>query len=266
MTRSINGLHLIFFYVSRLKWQVVITLILTGAVGACMYCPVLSGINIEELDRATFVAALTAVATIIALFCSLSIAWILFASQQYRTERLAAYDTMKACLRETQHWLLDQKQTPERLTCLQLALAIDKFDLDDLPQVGLHDTPEYTDYARVLSGLDDVKDQTLRDFLLMSSVHFGYVEHLLNRIGVSAIGQIIAKNFIDALKKGIGIVIIAVLVLIASMGWYNAVTKPWFILATCFCGVFTCLLLVEIWFTLLRHYDDELVFVEEDTA
>jgi hypothetical protein len=173
-----------------------------------------SGADLTALDRSTFITALGTVATLVALFCSLSIAWILFVSQQSKGERLAAYDLMKSRLLEVQRWLLSHPETEDRETCLSLAYELDKLDLSDLPQTNLG--PEYAEYCEALAAGLDSNNTERRIFYLISSTHFSYIESLLNRIGLVSIRQLIPPIYIDTLPKGVALVGLSVLVLTAS--------------------------------------------------
>jgi predicted membrane protein len=90
-----------------------------------------------------------------------------------------------------------------------------------------------------------------------------YIEQLLNRIGMVAIRQIIMKCFIDTLAKGVGIICLSITALIASLVWYTEGTRPAFVLAGAFCGVFSILLFYEFCCDMYREYDEELEFVGE---
>jgi hypothetical protein len=57
---------------------------------------------LAALDRSTFITAVSAVASILALFCSISFAFVLFISQANKAERLAAFDRLKTRLLGTQ--------------------------------------------------------------------------------------------------------------------------------------------------------------------
>lgn len=248
------------YRLTQLKWQIAIASVPVGTTALILLFPQSSRIDLGSLDRSTFITILSAIATILALFCSLSIAWILFVSQQNKSERIAAYDILKSRLFEAQHWLLTQPDNEDRTTCLSLAYELDKLDLSDLPQTDQGE--EYDAYCEsLIDGLDS-GDQARREFFLVSSTHFGYIEHLLNRVGLIAIRQIITKLFIDTLVKGVSLVAVAVVALLVSMLWFNEFVEPSLVLATVFCGVASVLLLLEVWIDLRRHYDEELGFIE----
>lgn len=219
-----------------------------------------TAVDIATLDRSTFITALSAVATLVALFCSLSIAWILFVSQQSKAERLVAYDLMKSRLLEVQRWLLERPATEDRELCLSLAYELDKLELSDLPQIDRG--PEYAAYCTALDeGLaSDTPER--RVFYLISSTHLGYIEGLLNRIGLVSIRQLVTYLFIGTLAKGVALVSLPVAVLIASILWYNEAIKPTFVMAATFIAVGSALLLAEVWVDLRRYYHDDIDFIE----
>ena len=249
---------------TQLKWQLSIALVGVTLLGLCIWFKECSRIDLTSLDRSTFITALSAFASILALFCSLSIAWILFVSQQNKGERVTAYDLLKARLLETQQWLLTEPLSEDREICLGLVFELDKLDLSDMPQTDLGD--EYRAYAKALeSGLDG-ENQLRRQFYLRSIAYFGYIENLISRIGLISIRQIITKMFIDTLAKGVALVSLAVLTLIASCFWYGDSIKPWLVLMASFCGIATVLLLYEVWVDMRRHYDEDLDFIDHSPS
>lgn len=252
------------YRLTQLKWQMAIAAVPVGAAALCLSFPKHSGVDLSSLDRSTFITTLSAVATILALFCSMSITWIPFVSQQNKSERIAAYDTLKLRLLEAQRWLLTQPDNEDRTVCLSLAYELEKLDLSDLPQTDRES--EYAAYCKFLEEGLDSNDQARREFYLISSTHFGYIEHLLNRVGLVAIRQIIAKLFIDTLAKGVGLVAVAVTALIVSTLWFNEFVKAWLVLVTGFCGVASVFLLFEVWIDLQRHYNEEVDFIEHTVS
>ncbi len=252
------------FRLKRLSVQLCICAATGGLVQLAIYYGHWSGADLSSLDRSTFITALSAVATVIALFCSLSIAWILFVSQQAKGERVAAYDLLKSRLLEAQRWLLTQDDSPERDVCLSLVFELDKLDMSDLPQTDRG--PEYATYCKALDeGMDSV-DGKCREFFLVSIIHFGYIENLLNRIGLVSIKQVVSKVFIDTLAKGFWLVGLAVVTLVASMLWYSETVKPTLVIAAGIISVASVMLLLEVWIDIRRNYDDDLDFIEGEDA
>jgi len=194
----------------------------------------------------------------LALFCSILIAFVLFVSQTNRAERFAAYDAFKARLLETHQWLLTQTDSRDRHTCLSLVFELDKLDITDLPQTNYGN--EYRHYTAALkAGLDNQERNAL---LQKSPMYFGYLEHLLTRIGLISIRQILARKFIDTLAKGVGVICIGVATLIAATVWYGALTKPWLVLVAAFCGIASMLLFYEFCLDIYRYYNEELDFID----
>jgi hypothetical protein len=140
-------------------------------------------------------------------------------------------------------WLLSQPHTPDREICLTLVFELDKLNMSDLPQTDWGDA--YRRYAKALeSGLDDERDDR-RVFFLTSVIYFGYIEHLLTRIGLISIRQIITRTFIDTLAKGVGVICIAVATLLTATMWYGEATKQWLVLVGDFCGIASMFLFYE---------------------
>lgn len=245
-----------------LRWQFFISATAAFIVGICLWCTPQNEMSISLIDRGTFITFLTGVASILALFCSISIAFVLFNSQTNRGERIAAYDIFKAKLNETRSWLLSQSYSEDRELCLSLAFELEKCDLADIPQTDRGD--HYREYCQALAeGLKSL-DSHQREFWLISSTHFGYIEHLLNRIGVIAIRQIIAKKFIDTLAKGVAVICISVITLFISAVWYSENVRILLITIGAFCSVAAILLFYEFCVDIYREYDEELEFIERD--
>ncbi|MPS98194.1 MAG: hypothetical protein E2581_06800 [Pseudomonas sp.] len=220
------------------------------------------GVTLNTLDRSTLVSALSTIATVVALFCSLSIAWILYVLQQVRTERLQTYDVMKSKLRDVLTWLHSIPPSNDRDVCLAHAYAIDFLDLSEMPQtVVLEECKEYCEALdKGLASSDSVR----QEFFRASVSHFVYIESLMKRIGLGAVKQVISSIFIKTLAKGIFLVGVSVFALIALLLWYGDYSAPLFVCVSTFVGVGSCLLLIEVWVELRRHYDDELDFVASD--
>ena len=76
------------------RLQAGISLGFTGLIAAVIFSP-LSGLNVSGIDRSTFIAVIGSITTLLALFCTLSLSWILFSYQQIKNQRVAAYDMLK---------------------------------------------------------------------------------------------------------------------------------------------------------------------------
>lgn len=250
------------YRLTYLRWQIPISATAALIVAACLWWAPLTGANVSDVDRATLITLLTGVASMLALFCSISIAFVLFISQSNRAERIAAYDLFKSRLNETRAWLLNQSHSEHREVCLSLAFEFDKHDLADLPQTDWGD--EYRGYCKALAEGLKTKDNAQRTFWLISSTHFGYIEHLLSRIALIAVRQIVAKRFIDTLTKGVGVICISVVTLLTSAAWYSEGAKLAFIAVATFCSVAAILLFYEFCLDMYREYDEELEFVDRD--
>ena len=251
---------------TRLPSQITICGAVSTLAQLAIYYGADSGADISSLDRSTFITALSSVATLVALFCSLSIAWILFVSQQSKSERVTAYDLMKSRLMDTQNWLIGEPTSEQRDICLTLLYEIDKLDLSDLPQRNFGPAyPAYEAYCEALNEGMDSDDQEERTFWFISGNHFVYIESLLSRIGLVSIRQIITRTFIETLAKGVVLVACAAFALMLSMLWYSDSIKPFLVLSTIFVATGTSLLMLEAWVDLRRYYDDDLDFIKSNS-
>lgn len=242
---QISQMYFFFYRIStQLKYQLPLAMLGVATLAICVFTPKLSGVDLKLLDRSTFITATSSIASIIALFCSISIAWILFISQQNKSERITAYDLLKGKVIDAQQWLLSQPLSDGRQICLSLAFELSKLDMSDLPKTDLGD--EYRAYTDALDNVFDSEDEEERIFYLTSMAYFGYIENLLNRIGIISIRQIIFELFIQTLAKGIFLVCLAVLIIVASTFWYSEATKIWLVLGSSFVGLGAVLLFLEV--------------------
>lgn len=251
---------LLYRICTKLKFQGPFAIAVTVLLAVATSHSQLSGVDLTSLDRSTFITYLSAVASILALFCSLSVAWILFIAQQNKSERIATYDLLKARLSQAQQWLLEQPNSEDRELCLSLVYELDKHDMSDLPQTDLG--VEYRAYATALDDAFGGEDSDRYRFYSISAHHFSYIEQLLNRIGLVSIRQIITRFFLDTLAKGIALVVLALLTLIAASMWYSEAIKPWFVLSAALVAIGSAILLIEVAVDIRRHYNEELDFIE----
>lgn len=246
---------------TQFQWQLGLSVFVVALLGVCLWKENVMDVDIATLDRSTYTTVLAAIASILALFCSISFAFVLFISQSNKTERITAFDHFKARLLAAQQWLLSQPDSEDRELCLSLVFELDKLALSDLPQTSYG--PEYQKYTSALEQALDGQDVGRREFFLTSVLYVGYIEQLLSRIGLISIRQIITKRFIDTLAKGVGIICLSIATLIASAIWYADGTRPAFVLVGAFCGVFSIFLFYEFCYDIYREYDEELDFVGE---
>lgn len=245
---------------TRLKYQIPMLIVLGTCLAALLCRANWSGADVTALDRSAYIAFLGAIASVLALFCSISMSWVLFVSQQNRVERIATYDLLKAKISEVQEWLLSQPGSEDRELCLSLVYELDKLEMSDLPQKERGE--EYRAYANALDEALEEEGGPRRRFYQVSVRHFGYIEGLLNRIGMISIRQIITRVFIDTLAKGFSLVGLAVLVLIAASGWYMDQTKVAFVIVGGLLGLASIQLLLEFFVDVNRIYDEELNFID----
>lgn len=241
-------------------WQAVICLAFTGLIAAIILSP-LTGLNVSGIDRPIFIAVIGSIATLLALFCTLSLSWILFSYQQIKNQRVAAYDMLKQCVIDAVDWFHASEHTHYRDICLSLLWEIDKIQLTDVPC--FDSFPECEEYCAALAFSMDSDDREARHFFQRSSFYFARAEELMSRFGTTAIRLIRLKWFIDALAKGFLIVSGSVLVLLCSLVYFADDTKLPYILIASFLSAGTILVLLEVWVDLMREYEEELTFVQK---
>lgn len=242
------------------RWQISLSGTGAAAVAIAALHSTAIGTDVGILDKATYISYLATTASILTLFCSISIAFVLFISQSIRAERVTAYDILKARLLEAQKWLLSETQSPDTEICLSLVFEFDKWRLEDLPQT--QRPHEYVTYNNKLNLALACNDEKRRLFYLKTTIHFAYVEDLLRRIGLLAIRLIVTKAFIDSLAKGVSIVSASLVTLVGATVLYSPRTKVAFVYVAAFYSLFKVLLLFEFCYDLYREYKEQLDFVE----
>jgi hypothetical protein len=242
----------------QLKWQFVLVVPLCLAVAAALIFPAQSRASIANIDVSTYLSAVSAVMTVVALFCSLSIAWVLFSDQQAKSERARAFENLKSRLLTTQEWLMSQPSGEDRDVCMACVFEWNKFGLEDLPTTKFGDA--YDAYCEALQAGLSRENPDRRRFFLLSTVHFGYMEELLSSFGESAVRQILTGMFIDTLAKGVILVILSTLTLVGALLWYTGATAPWFIVALAFVALGAAMLMVEVWLDLRGANEEETNF------
>ena len=251
---------ILYRVLTQIRYQGPVALVASGGLTwVALHC-VAASAGIDAIDRATFLSYLGVIATILTLFCSVSLTWVLFVSQQNKSERLSTYDLFKARLSQAQQWLLGLPASGDRELCLAFIYELDKHEMSDLPQTDWGDT--YEAYTNALSEALDGDDDDRRHFFQLSVHHFAYIEQLLSRIGLISIRQIITKVFLDTLGKGIALIAIAVLTLVAASYWFCPENRVWLLAVATFVAIGSAFLLGEVYFDIARQYRKELDFVE----
>jgi len=250
------------FYLTSLPFQISISLLPTIVVGIAILLPAYR-VDISHFDRSTFISILGAIATLVTLFCSLSLTWILFNSQQVRHFRTDSFDLMKQCLLDTDRWLETQEVTQNSELCRSLIWEINKIEFSDLPQLG--SIPEYNSYCELLKDSFEFQDEDTRLFIERSALYFTRIEQLLSRFGVTSIQQILLDHFIYTLAKGLAIVASSVVVLVCSILWFGEFAKILYVLFVTFVSTATILLLYEVLVDVILEYRDTLDEVDQES-
>lgn len=221
------------------------------------FCPSASRF-LAGIDKATYITFVSGLATVVALFCSVSFGFILYFLQSNRAERLTTYAELKNRLFAFQTWLLSLPESEERDLCMAMVFELEKLDLSDLPQ---------TDYGKEYKAYTDALDIGLetsgkREFYLTSVLYSGYVEQLLSRIGIVSIKQVITESFLDTLAKRLWLVVLMIALLFAALIWLDPTTAHIFVSLSLLVSLLAILLFAEFGRDLYRHANEELDFIE----
>jgi hypothetical protein len=244
---------------SRLRWQLMVSVALSGLFGLWLYLCGIGQSHFADLDRSTYITFMSGLTTIVALFCSVSFGFVLFFMQSNRSERLSTYAELKSRLLAFNTWLISLPKTEDTEICKAMVFELEKLDITDLPQ-----TDYGAPYKAYIEALDaGLEDPDRRQFYLNSILYSGYIEQLLSRIGIVSIKQIITKFFLDTLSKGFALVAGMIALLFISLVWFRADTKPYFVSVTLFFSLMAMLLFMEFVYVMYRYANEELDFIEK---
>ncbi|WP_447528387.1 hypothetical protein [Vreelandella sp. TE19] len=251
----------ILAFVSRLHWQLVISLLVASiSLSWVMFCDT-GQASLAKLEISTYVSVITGLASIVALFCSVSFGFVLFQIQSAKSERLGAYSELKARLYSFHSWLRSLEDSPEKNVCMAMVFELEKLDLIDIPRI--HYGKEYDDYIEAMD--EGLNNTERREFYLTSILYSGYIDQLLSRLGVISIRQIITKRFLDTLSKGFGLVGGLVLLLFISLVAFDSSLKEYIFSSAVFFCLATLLLFLEFSYDVYRQYQEEIDFIEYDS-
>ena len=244
---------------SRLPLQLLLSAALSGLFGFWLFLYGIGHSHLADLDRSTYITFMSGLATIVALFCSVSFGFVLFFMQSNKSERLSTFAELKSRLLAFHNWLLYLPKNKDTEICMAMVFELEKLDMADLPQTDYGE--EYNVYTEALDiGL---ADPDRRQFYLTSIMYSVYIEQLLSRIGIVSIKQIITELFLDTLSKGFALVAGMVALLFIALVWFRADTKLYFVSVTLFFSLMAMLLFMEFAYEMYRHANEELDFVEK---
>lgn len=244
---------------SRLPLQLLLSAALSGLFGFWLFLCGIGQSHLADLDRSTYITFMSGLATIVALFCSVSFGFVLFFMQSNKSERLSTFTELKSRMLAFHNWLLSLPKSEDTEICMAMVFELEKLDVSDLPQ-----TDYGAKYKAYIEALDvGLEDPDRRQFYLISIMYSCYIEQLLSRIGIVSIKQMITKFFLDTLSKGLALVGGMVALLFISLVWFRADTKLYFVSVTLFFSLMAMLLFMEFAYEMYRHANEELDFVEK---
>ncbi len=250
----------IFIYqlVTRLKWQTFFTTFITAAFLLIDQYSCVFFNSLVDVGKSDFISFLGGISSVVALFCSVSFGFVIYFIQMARSERIATYTELKNKLREFDNYLSTVPDSSDKDICKAAWFELDKLEITDLPQTDYGE--EYAAYVEALAlGLENKEK---REFYLNTSTHMGYIEQLLSRIGIISIQQIISKNFVDTLSKGIVLVSFMISVLFLANLFYLNCTKIYFFAVSLFVSIMTIFIFFEFLLDMYHYLEEELDFID----
>jgi|TARA_R110000851_G_scaffold108876_1_gene230577 hypothetical protein len=251
----------LLLYLSRFHWQVIVSVLIAAIFWAWLMLCDAGQASLAKLEISNYISVVTGLASIVALFCSVSFGFVLFQIQSAKSERLGAYSELKARLHSFHSWLSSLEDSVEKDICMAMVFELEKLDLVDIPLTDYGQ--EYQEYIKAMD--EGLGNKDKREFYLTSILYSGYIEQLLSRLGVISIRQIITKSFLDTLSKGFGLVGGLVLLLFISLVAFDSSIKAYIFSAAVFFCSGTLLLFLEFSYDVYRQYQEEIDFVGPDS-
>lgn len=246
---------------TQLKWQLVVTVFSLVGFLSVYYSTNIWYSSFDDMGKGNFISYMTGLASILALFCSVSFGFVIHYIQSNRAERLSVFSEFKSRLFEFDNFISAQSNIYDKDVCKSLIFELSKYDISDLPQTDYGQ--EYRIYAKTLEKALESSNKNKRRFYLNSSMHMGYIEQLLGRLGLIAIRQILTKLFVDTLTKGIFLVSLMILFLFMASIFYSSELIPTFFSGALFFSIMTNFVFAELIVDLYRNTDEELDFVNQ---
>lgn len=250
----------ILAFVSRFYWQLMISLIVASISFLWVMLCDTGQASLAKLEISTYISVITGLASIVALFCSVSFGFVLFQIQSAKSERLEAYSELKARLHSFYTWLRSLEDSPDKDVCMAMVFELEKLDLVDIPRTNYGQ--EYSEYIKAMD--EGLNDPERREFYITTILYSGYIEQLLSRLGVISIRQVIIKCFLDTLSKGFGLVGGLVLLLFVSLVSFDSSLKAYIFSSSVFFCSATLLLFLEFSYDVYRQYQEEIDFVDSE--
>ena len=245
---------------TQLKWQLVVTVFSLAGFLTIYYSTSIWYSSFDDMGKGNFISYMTGLASILALFCSVSFGFVIHYIQSNRAERLSVFSEFKSRLFDFDSFVSAQSNGHDKDVCKSLIFELNKYDISDLPQTDYG--KEYRIYAKTLEVALESSSKNRREFYLYTSMHMGYIEQLLNRLGLVAISQILTKLFVNTLAKGIFLVSLMILFLFMASIFYSDDLIPTFFSGALFFSIMTVFVFTELVVDLYRNVDEELDFVD----
>ncbi|HHF3044368.1 TPA: hypothetical protein ACPJ0Y_004535 [Vibrio diabolicus] len=233
---------------TQIKWQ--LPLAIYSAVSFYLYLKS-NGVAVA-VSKGDLLSYTAGMATILALFCSVSFGFVLHHIQNSKSERLDALNHLSNEINRLKDSVYQENESPFTFECERLIAAYEEIESFDYPLIEYPD--EHIAFGNALS-VELVSDSR---FLRRASSYILNIENINTRLQVIAVKQISSRIALYTLTKGVFLVSMLLCLYFSALVSYISA----FISTQLFCTIMTVFMFVEFTKDMRRFMDDELEFVD----
>ncbi|EIJ2226083.1 hypothetical protein LIA61_004637 [Vibrio parahaemolyticus] len=237
---------------TQIKWQ--LPLAMYSAVSFYLY--IKSNGVVVDLSKGDLLSYTAGMATILALFCSVSFGFVLHHIQNSKSERLDALNHLSNEINRLKDSVYQESESSITFECERLIAAYEEIESFDYPLIEYPD--EHIAFGNALS-VELVSDSR---FLRKATSCILNIENINTRLQVIAVKQITSRIALYTLTKGVFLVSMLICLYFAALVGFNADYISTFISLQLFCTIMTVFVFVEFTKDMRRFMDDELEFVD----
>ncbi|HCG6765621.1 hypothetical protein [Vibrio parahaemolyticus] len=213
-------------------------------------------ITVGKSDYISFTGGL---ATILALFCSVSFGYLLHHNENAKSERQNTLNLLFNELNTFKEFVYRTEESELNVVCEKFVLAYEQLGASDFPL--LQYLPEHEEFG------DYLTDEIYRScrFTRQASSYVMKFESINDRLNLIAIKQIVSKLALNTLGKGVALVALLVAVYLFSLLSFTQTNQAAFISIHIFSVLMTTMVFAEFVLAMSRFMDEELEFVDRES-
>ena len=243
-------------FFTRLQWQLPISIYIAIAVFLAIKYGEHAGEIVIAIEKSDYLSFTGGLATILALFCSVSFGYLLHHIENAKSERQNTLNLLFTELAAFKEFVYRTEESEFNLVCEKFVLAYEQLDSSDFPL--LQYLSEHEEFG------DCLNDDTYRNcrIIRQASSYVLKIESINERINFIAIKQIISKLALNTLGKGVVLVALLVSVYLLSLLTYTQTNQIAFVSIHIFSVLMTTMVFAEFVLSMSRFMDEELEFVD----